>query len=207
MLGVIGPLFEHKLFLTATPHNGHTRSCRQVDRSLRQVARSLKSALKELNRHAAKRLGAGDYASAESFVTAAKAMDQFRAEVAALGARWKEITTLDGPSPGDRTPLWQYYQPILKALVELGGSATRQDLERALEKAGGAWLRPGDAEVKKGGVVLWKIRLRQARGPLKKEGFIESEKGKIWKITARGRRTAEATIEAEGRRAAAETTP
>jgi hypothetical protein len=26
MLGVLGPLFEHKLFLTATPHNGHTRS-------------------------------------------------------------------------------------------------------------------------------------------------------------------------------------
>jgi len=26
MLGQLGPLFEHKLFLTATPHNGHTRS-------------------------------------------------------------------------------------------------------------------------------------------------------------------------------------
>jgi len=25
-LGIIAPLFEHKLFLTATPHNGHTRS-------------------------------------------------------------------------------------------------------------------------------------------------------------------------------------
>ena len=26
MLREIGPYFEHKLFLTATPHNGHTRS-------------------------------------------------------------------------------------------------------------------------------------------------------------------------------------
>src|SRR5690606_2624810 len=26
MLRVISPMFEHKLFLTATPHNGHTRS-------------------------------------------------------------------------------------------------------------------------------------------------------------------------------------
>ena len=26
MLGAISPYFEHKLFLTATPHNGHTRS-------------------------------------------------------------------------------------------------------------------------------------------------------------------------------------
>lgn len=26
LLGVISPLFEHKIFLTATPHNGHTRS-------------------------------------------------------------------------------------------------------------------------------------------------------------------------------------
>jgi SNF2 family DNA or RNA helicase len=26
MLGILAPLFEHKLLLTATPHNGHTRS-------------------------------------------------------------------------------------------------------------------------------------------------------------------------------------
>lgn len=47
---------------------------------------------------------------------------------------------------------------------------------------------------------------RRARGPLKWEGFIESEKGKSWKITARGRRAAEATVEVDGRLAGRETT-
>ena len=68
-------------------------------------------------------------------------------------------------------------------------------------------IKPGDAEIKRGGVLLWKVMLRRARGPLKKEGFVESEKGKSWKITARGRRAAEAPVEVEGRRAASETTP
>jgi hypothetical protein len=46
----------------------------------------------------------------------------------------------------------------------------------------------------------------EARGALKKEGFIESEKGRIWKITVRGRRAAEATVEIHGRPPERETT-
>lgn len=94
-----------------------------VDRALRNVVRETKAALKDLNKQAAKTMERGDYAKAESLVGAARELLKFQAEVETLRERWKGVSrsSIGEPvEPSDRTPLWSYYQPILRAIIAHG---------------------------------------------------------------------------------------
>ena len=69
-------------------------------------------------------LSKGSYDRAESLVNVAKSIDTFRIEVESLHTRWKEIKGgPQGTAKAPQTPLWEYYQPILEALVDLDGAA------------------------------------------------------------------------------------
>jgi restriction system protein len=168
---------------------------REVDRALKQLARELKSALKEINQQAGRLVMRGDYTAAEGLVEVGRSVTKFGAEVDALHLRWRELP--GGGKPGqvssERTPLWEYYRPLLQALVELGGEATRSQLEEKVEPILASVLRPVEMTATSGGKLNWKRAVRRTRHHMVKEGLLEEHSGLKWRISSQGRRVAEGT--------------
>ena len=93
-----------------------------------------------------------------------------------------------GPK-GEVTPLWGYYQPILKAIVAAGGECLRSDIESAIEADD--FLQVADRSPMSGGRERWKVMIRRARKPLLAEGWIEDEISTKWRVTDEGRKAAD----------------
>src|SRR5437016_13113262 len=102
---------------------------REVDTALRQTTREIKSALRQINQQAGRLVSRGDYDEAQSLVELGKQISQFASEVEALHAKWKDLREDENEKLIERTPLWKYYQPILKALVKLGGDSYVAEVE------------------------------------------------------------------------------
>lgn len=169
----------------------------EVTRAIRSLARQTKLATKEVNQLAAKRLARGDYAGAQSLIGVAQAISAFGNEVAALGGRWREVRSAGkGPKKGkdEQTPLWEFYQPILQALVSLGGDATRKEIEKKLEEALANRLKEGDSAANTRGVPRWKVMVGRARKHMIAEGFVTGENPLRWKITSKGEQAAKSGV-------------
>ena len=120
---------------------------------------------------------------------------QFQLQADELLRAWREVSGR-GPKGGkapksETTPLWGYYQPILRAIAAAGGECARSDIEVAFEKFSDGLLQPGDRRVLAGGRERWQVMIRRARKPLKTEGWIAPGAGTTWKITEAGRQTAD----------------
>ena len=130
---------------------------------------------------------------AESLVAVAKSVDIFRVEVESLHTRWKEIKGgPQGTAKVPRTPLWEYYQPILQALVDLGGAAKSLRLSSAVELLLKDRFVEGDLSIMANGSARWQVMIRRARKHMVKEGLLDSDTGMDWKITQQGRKAAAA---------------
>ena len=170
-------------------------SRRKTDRALADALRAAKATVKEANRGAGRLVAKGNYQGAESLVALAKAASSFQGEVATLRQHWREIAYgKSGPSKAkaERTPLWEYYKPILAALQALNGSATRHELEKHLETSIPSILKPGDVQVNAHGWPRWQIMVCRARKSMVQEKFIEPGGGKKWVMTTAGRKALEA---------------
>jgi len=108
------------------------KAAKEVDRALAEVARRVKNAVKDFNQRAADLVSRGKYGSAEPVMESARSMRGFQDKLKVLRDEWKKLLRASKPQGEirDKTPLWEYYRPILEALVGLGGEATRQDLEK-----------------------------------------------------------------------------
>ncbi len=171
-----------------------------VARALRDVRAATKNALNGLNRVAGQRMAKGDYAGAEALAAKGKEMRQFQQQAEELLHTWRELTGR-GPksertSEGETTPLWGYYQPILRAIVAAGGECERADLEAAFEALSDGFLQPGDRQLMAGGRERWTVMIRRARKALRAEGWIEDVVEKTWRITEAGRQAAEQMVTA-----------
>lgn len=144
----------------------------------------------EVNLAASKRLAKGDYGAAEVLVAKGRGVSDFVTEVDGLSKRWKEMRGTKGLA-GARavTPLWRYYQPVLRALVQLGGEAGRADLEPVVEKQMLGTLQPADRALMPRGRERWREMIRRSHKPLVAEGWVV--KGPVWRITEAGRKAAE----------------
>ncbi len=167
-------------------------SAGSVTRAILAVGQAAKQSRKAINSAAAKRMAKGDYAGAEALAAKAKALMLFDDEVAGLLKRWRALqgggkTGSQGPT----TPLWQFYQPVLQALVQVGGAARRQDLEPVVERLMATVLQPGDRELLLRGRERWREMVRRAHKPLVAEGWLDKKAGLTWRITDLGRRAAE----------------
>ena len=170
-----------------------------VARELRSVCAAIQKSLKGLNQAAGQRMAKGDYAAAEALAAKGREIRQFQGEVEALRTRWRGLSgTGQRAAKKSVTPLWSYYQPILKALAEAGGAASRSDLEPAVERLMSATFLPGDREPLGRGSERWQVLIRRARKHLIDEGWIESGSGKAWRITEAGRRAAEKPFDRQG---------
>ena len=144
-------------------------------------------------------LSKGRYARAESLVKVAKSVDTFRVEVASLHTQWKEIKGgPQGTAKTPQTPLWEYYQPILQALVDFAGAARISEIESAVGLLMKNRLVEGDLSSMARGRVRWQVMIRRARKHMVKEGLLDSDTGVEWKITQQGRKAAAAGKNAKG---------
>lgn len=163
----------------------------QVVKAIRALRRELKATVRATNKLAAKRLTRGDYAGAQAMIESAQGVSAFDREVASLQSRWKGLRSATEPtSKNDLTPLWEYYQPILHALVALGGTATRQEIEKQLEATVEGWLKEGDLVANTRGIPRWKQLVGRARKHMTAEGFLENGPGREWRITKKGEQAA-----------------
>ena len=164
-----------------------------VNKSLMSLRKSLKECLAQVNQEAGMLLSKGRYARAESLVNVAKSVDTFHVEVAGLHTRWKEFKgEPQGTTKVPQTPLWEYYQPILQALVDFDGTARIAEIEPAVELLMKDRLVEGDLSIRGHGRARWQVMIRRARKHMVKEGLLDSETGKDWKITQQGRKAAAA---------------
>ena len=107
---------------------------RDIDRALKQLAREIRGALREINQQAGRLVMRGDYSAAEGLVEVGRSVTKFGSEVDALHLRWRELQRVEpGQVSSEKTPLWEYYRPLLQALVELGGEGTCSQLEEKVE--------------------------------------------------------------------------
>jgi len=130
----------------------------------------------------------------------AQSISEFGAEVKGLQSRWQEVRTA-GKGPGKKkdsqTPLWEFYRPILQAMVALDGEATRKEIEAQLEGQIESSLKEGDFVKNTRGIPRWKRMVGQARKHMIAEGFIVDEKKFKWKITKKGEQVAKGTAKAK----------
>jgi hypothetical protein len=161
-------------------------------RALRTVRTAAKNALKGLNKVASQRMAKGDYVTAETLAAKGKEIIQFESEIDALVEHWRDLCGgADRATNEAVTPLWNYYQPILQALVHLEGVARRSDLENQVEQLLAPTLLPGDRILMSRGRKRWQVMLRRARKPMVVEGWIEKGEGTTWKLTSAGRQAAQ----------------
>ena len=169
-----------------------SKAAKEVDHALAEVARRIKAAVKEFNQRAAVLVSRGRYASAEPVMETARSMRGFQDKMKVLRDEWRKLLRAAKPQGEirDKTPLWEYYKPILEALVDLGGEANRQDFEKRVEPILASQMKAGDSKIGTTGIERWRFMIGIARKPMIKEGFLEPGIGKIWKVTVAGRRAA-----------------
>jgi hypothetical protein len=135
----------------------------------------------------------GLYSDAEVMVAKGRELQAFQSEISAVMERWKVVQRLEtgeGNNPVAATPLWGFYQPILRALHELGGKASRQELEPVVERSMRSDFLPGDVAVVSGGRQRWQLMVQRARKHLVEEGWIENGGGPQWCLSGEGQRVA-----------------
>ncbi len=86
-----------------------------------------------------------------------------------------------------RTSQKAFEIPILETLIELGGSATPQQVYEYLQKK--VKLLPGDWKTRPDGrTIIWKHNVAWVRWRLVQKGEIDRSQRGIWKITEKGKR-------------------
>jgi hypothetical protein len=168
---------------------------KELSKALKSVQKATQKALQGTNLLASQRMAKGDYQAAEALAARGKEIRQFKAEVQTLEKRWREVSRGGArTSKKSLLPLWEYFQPILKALVQSGGASRLSDLEAQVQKILSGSLQPGDRVILAGGRERWRVMVRRSRKALVAEGWIEEGPGPLWRITDAGRRAAETPI-------------
>lgn len=175
---------------------------REVAKAMRTLKAAVKVAWKGVNRAAGKVVAKGDYGAGEDLAARGRKVKEFLGSVDALDREWRALahgsaTVGRKPSPA-RLPQWEYYQPILQALVELGGEARKSEFEPVVERLVGSRLQASDRELMSGTRERWRVMVHRARRHLRTEGWIMDGVGAVWRLTADGRRAAQCQPSARG---------
>lgn len=168
---------------------------RAVSQALKSTRRALKQTIKEINQSAADLAKKGDYGRAEAAMTKGRELMHFREDVAGVEQKWKQVCgsgKAQKEGSGEVSlAAWEYYAPITRSLVALGGKASLSDLEAEFLRLMEPHLRVGDRSPMAGGRERWQVMIRRARKHMVKEGWVLSRSSKLWEITAAGRQVAE----------------
>jgi hypothetical protein len=93
---------------------------------------------------------------------------------------------------GSILPEDQYEMPLLRALVDAGGSAASRDIVDAVGRQLDGLLKDIDRETLKSGAVRWENRIQFVRLKLIERGWMEKDTPRgVWAISAEGRKQLE----------------
>ena len=109
-----------------------------------------------------------------------------RARLKAL-VRGERVIAREAPEPA-LLDLKAYEQPILHALAERGGRASRSDIMAALEEAMANHHSARDLEALPSGPPRWQPRVGKVRGRLVRRGWLQTGRGRgcEWELTGLG---------------------
>lgn len=170
---------------------------RKVERSLKRIRQEVKVALKELNQHAGRLMSNGDYSAAGELAERGRAVSDFEGRLDALRKEWRLLwgAKESADARDAKTPLWEFYQPILEALDFCGGKASTREIEDRLEANLVARFKPGDLKpTGRKRTARWKLMVRRARKSMVKEKYLEDQAGKQWQITPLGHQVAQGSV-------------
>jgi len=146
-----------------------------------------------------------DFRKVDEARTQAEKVTAFRDKVAALRKEWDAISGSESEQDeeteaerrnlgrlrkGLRTPEAAYYLPILKALVELGGSAKMQAVLDKVHKAMKPILKDVDHEplASDPDMPRWRNSAQWARNTMRQEGLLKDDSPHgTWEITDAGK--------------------
>lgn len=146
-----------------------------------------------------------DFRKVDEARTQAEKVTAFRDKVAALRKEWVTISGSEAEEDeetkaerrnlgrlrkGLRTPEAAYYLPILKALIELGGSAKMQSVLDKVYKAMKPILKDVDHEplASDPDMPRWRNSAQWARNTMRQEGLIKDDSPHgTWEITQAGK--------------------
>ncbi len=146
-----------------------------------------------------------DFRKVDEARTQAEKVTAFRDKVAALRKEWDTISGSESEQDeetkaerrnlgrlrkGLRTPETAYYLPILKALVELGGSAKMQTVLDKVHMAMKPILKDVDHEplVSEPDMPRWRNSAQWARNTMRQDGLLKDDSPHgTWEITNAGR--------------------
>ena len=90
---------------------------------------------------------------------------------------------------GTILPESEYELPLLRALVDAGGSGPTAEITDRVGQMLGSRLMPGDYELNRSGERRWRNRTAWTRQRLKERGLLKNDSPRgIWEISDRGRR-------------------
>lgn len=163
------------------------KALRKIGRQISQLRRELKTAVKEVNGQAARKLAQGNYEASQGMVALAKAVQQFAIETKEFNERWNAIRKQQSGKPKAKiTPVWEYYRLIARAISNVGGETTFEEIVEWITKNAMDELKPEDILPGKKGIPVWQNAVSKARRPMINEGFLDRIKGK-WKLTKSGK--------------------
>lgn len=146
-----------------------------------------------------------DFRKVDEARTQAEKVTAFRDKVAALRKEWDTISGSEAEEDeetkaerrnlgrlrkGLRTPEAAYYLPILKALIELGGSAKMQAVLDKVHKAMKPILKDVDHEplASDPDMPRWRNSAQWARNTMRQEGLLKDDSPHgTWEITPAGK--------------------
>ena len=160
-----------------------------------------------INKVATRALEKRDYDEARRTIDQADQVTTFRDKIVSLRKEWKTLTitqesraveeilsikrrNLGRLQRGLRTPEIVYYQPILQALNELGGSAEMNDVLDRVELLMRGVLGQVDYEplASDTDMLRWRNTARWARKTMVEEGLLKADLPRgVWEITEVGR--------------------
>ena len=157
-----------------------------------------------------KAFAARDYEKAREALERAGIVSGFRDRVAALRKEWDESAAVEEAHEdeqtkvdrrnlgrmrrGVRTPESRYYQPILRALADMGGSGRVPDVLARVHELMKADLRDVDHEPLASNADLprWRNTAQWARNTMAREGLLKGDAPRgVWELSDAGRRRLE----------------
>lgn len=95
-------------------------------------------------------------------------------------------------SPGSILAEREYELPILRALLEMGGSGQALEVTDRVGELLDGKLKPRDHEELESGDIRWRNRTAFTRHTLKKRGLLKADSPRgVWELTKKGERAAE----------------
>lgn len=151
----------------------------------------------------------GDYARVEQARQNAQDLTDLREEIRAIRRKWRALSEAFNPEAdedeatkaerrnlgrlqrGVRTPGDAFRIPILKALLELGGSGQVRDVLEKVEEQFGDTLNEVDYEAlpSNANVTRWENTAQWCRYSMVKEGLLRDDSPRgVWEISDEGRK-------------------